>query len=412
MAAELQDLVDRLGRELRRSVAVDDPELRIIVYGDHYGDEDGARLQALVERGATRGMREYLAGHRITTWHEPRYMDAESSLGLKRRLAVPLWSGTTLVGFMWIIVSGDLDPGEFEAVLDTAGRVTALLARRAGQQADDERRRAGLVRDVVSAVPATRAESVGLLGQEHPFVGALSYSAVLVALLPPTGPRAPEIEIIVREAVRKALAARPRDGYAMASIDAGTVVLLGSRAPLGPDEAAKLGRRIHREIQASGDSVPTGLVVGVGGPTSGLDGVHASLGQARVSVRAAASAGQGAVAWADLGPAALLPALVERSLEPQLLPVGLESLMAAQDAATLRLVEAYLEAAGSAADTAARLHMHRSSVYYHLGQFQKATGWDLGDGDARFHLHLWFKYRKLASVPEVGGPCWSGGASR
>ena len=79
-----------------------------------------------------------------------------------------------------------------------------------------------------------------------------------------------------------------------------------------------------------------------------------------------------------------------------MIPEGFHSMMAGQGFETLRLVEAYLEAAGSAADTAQRLHMHRSSVYYHLGQFQKATGWDLGDGDVRFYVHLWFKARKLS----------------
>src|SRR5699024_1443646 len=101
MTVELQEIVDRLGHLLQRSVAVDDPNLQIIAYSHHYGDEDSARLQALVKRGAAENMVKYLAGHRIHTWHEPRYMEADESLGLKKRLVIPLWAGTNHIGFIW-----------------------------------------------------------------------------------------------------------------------------------------------------------------------------------------------------------------------------------------------------------------------------------------------------------------------
>ena len=393
MPDNLQVLVDRLGHMLHRSVAVDDPDLRIIVYSNHYGDEDPARMQALVGRGAVGHMLEYLAGHRINTWREPRYMDADESLGLNRRLVIPLWAGQTLLGFTWIIVRGDLEPGELEASLEASREITGILSRRAGQQADDELRRSALVGELLADGQATRENAALALSEDRTYAAAREFTVLLIHRVV-TAPRgSPDLGALMRAAVGKALATGPGDGWGLAPVEGGIAVLLGTRFPLGPAAADDLGRQIHRELHVRGKPSHAGVVVGVGATVADLREAVSSLGQANAAARAAVAGGFGSASWEGLGLAALLPALVDRPVEMHLVPEVFHSLMAKQGAETLRLIETYLE---TAADTAQLLHLHRSSVYYKLGQFQKSTGCDLGDGNARFYLHLWFKARKLA----------------
>nr|WP_227463639.1 helix-turn-helix domain-containing protein [Nocardioides lijunqiniae] len=60
----------------------------------------------------------------------------------------------------------------------------------------------------------------------------------------------------------------------------------------------------------------------------------------------------------------------------------------------LETLEAYLDLAGDVRATAARLRLHRSSLYYRLERLAAALGADLGDGLVRLDLHLALKQRR------------------
>lgn len=49
---ELQQVVDGLAASLGRSVAVDDPQLRLLAVSRHFGDEDSLRVRAVMQREA------------------------------------------------------------------------------------------------------------------------------------------------------------------------------------------------------------------------------------------------------------------------------------------------------------------------------------------------------------------------
>ena len=50
--------------------------------------------------------------------------------------------------------------------------------------------------------------------------------------------------------------------------------------------------------------------------------------------------------------------------------------------------------------TAAALHLHRTSLYYRLGQIRTLTGLDLDDGRTRFQLQLGLYLEDLAFSTE------------
>jgi hypothetical protein len=49
---ELQLMVDELAEEIGRSVVVNDPVVRLICSSRHFGDEDGLRIRAVLQRDA------------------------------------------------------------------------------------------------------------------------------------------------------------------------------------------------------------------------------------------------------------------------------------------------------------------------------------------------------------------------
>ncbi|WP_407701615.1 PucR family transcriptional regulator [Thermomonospora amylolytica] len=59
-------------------------------------------------------------------------------------------------------------------------------------------------------------------------------------------------------------------------------------------------------------------------------------------------------------------------------------------------LETYLDLAGNAQDAAARLGLHRSTLYHRLRRIERLTGADLANGEDRLSLHIGLKLAHLA----------------
>jgi sugar diacid utilization regulator len=138
-------------------------------------------------------------------------------------------------------------------------------------------------------------------------------------------------------------------------------------------------------------------VAGVGGSGVGLEQARASFRQADL----AAGAGRellphSVIRWADLGDLAVLLQLPLAQLDEDCLPDEVQRLLAYdKDGRSLETVQAFLDHAGSAPDTADALHLHRTTLYYRLERIREATGLDLDDGRTRLTVHLGLRLREL-----------------
>ena len=75
---------------------------------------------------------------------------------------------------------------------------------------------------------------------------------------------------------------------------------------------------------------------------------------------------------------------------------GLERLLAQPRSRTLvETLETYLDAAGSVQETAARLRLHRQSLYYRLERIERLASTNLRDGNERLALHLALKLARV-----------------
>lgn len=93
---------------------------------------------------------------------------------------------------------------------------------------------------------------------------------------------------------------------------------------------------------------------------------------------------------------------------------GLEELFADENkVALLETLEVFLDLAGNVHATAARLHLHRATLYYRLERIARLAPANLKDGNERLSLHLALKVGRLTGRyrPRLGSGDPGAGAS-
>ncbi|MFJ8535523.1 PucR family transcriptional regulator [Streptomyces sp. NPDC093591] len=392
----LQCLVDELAEELGRSVAIDDPLVRMICTSRHFGDEDPVRVRTLLQGRADREAIRYVLAQGVAQWSKPGFVDGRDDLGLLPRYVVPLRERGHLLGLMMIVVPQQvLTEQETKAIARAARAMTAQMYAEHLAADTEESDARDLLLELLGTSPAARdaarqrALDRGLL-RETPYVG-VSVIQVSRSQEPPG-----QIEVALRGAVEGFL--RTRSAHGIMAIEQDRAILLQVRdRPPGPDE---LGEQSRRVIDALGTFLDASAapVVGIGGCQAGLADVWTSYEQALVAVRAARRlpALKGVGDWEELGEFAVLLQLPEHALNESLIPKPLRTLTEASGDPRLRdTLRCFLENAGSIPRTADALQLHRTSLYYRLRQIQEITGLDLDNGADRLILHMGLRIEEL-----------------
>lgn len=92
----------------------------------------------------------------------------------------------------------------------------------------------------------------------------------------------------------------------------------------------------------------------------------------------------------------LLSRLSPGELAIDALPPGLAALLDADGCEELvTTLESYLDNGGAVKETAAKLYLHRGSLYHRLSRIEKIAGVDLTNGEDRLLLHLGLKAARL-----------------
>lgn len=453
----LQQVVDALAARLGRSVAIDDPALRLVAASAHFGDEDGVRVQSLLRREIHRDNRQFVLSQGIARWATPGRLAANLDFDAKARLCLPLRHRDVLLGYLWLIDPEESLTAQEMAQVQAAGRTAAaVLFRRRVRSDDVGRRQQALLGQVLSAEPGTARDAWQYV-QDHRLLTSPGCVAVLVVAAPPRGPappahtdrapddrvpddrvpddrgpydRAPEdrapdegapdegapaghdaddgeVAWVAAVAATRDLAA----GTTLVGVhDRRTVLLVSAPADSVVAVAAAVARRAAHGVDRR--PAAAGCLVGVGPVRGGLDGVRASYEQACVALRVGRLLphlgpvvdGQRAGVYPWLltmlppGPAAVgYPDCVARLLHGD--PSG----------KLARTVEAYLDEAGDAQRAAARLHVHRTTLYYRLGRVADVSGVDLAVGDSRLALHMGLRLARLTGALRDEQPPLPGG---
>ncbi|MEV0448964.1 helix-turn-helix domain-containing protein [Streptomyces sp. NPDC050600] len=400
---ELQALVDELAERLGRSVAVDDPLVRMVCTSRHFGDEDPVRIGTLLQGRADNAAIRYVLAQGVTQWSRPGFIDGRDDLGLLPRYVVPLRERGHLLGLLVVVVPekalGEQDTARIARAAD------AMAAQMYGEQIAADTRKAAerdLALELVGPDAAART-AAHRRGRELGLLGAAEHVLVTVVQLRSGTELVRQSEAALWGALEGFRRTRSAQGLIAIGQERATLLQLRDRPPL-PDEVTAQSARILGELRTflapSADPV-----IGVGGRHPRPYDAHTSYEQALVAARAARRlpALRSAGDWERLGELAVLLQLPEHALNASLVPKPLRTLTEAHGGDRLRdTLRSFLEHAGSIPRTAETLGIHRTSLYYRLRQIQEITGLDLDDGAHRLALHLGLRIEELLA-PATGG---------
>jgi len=382
---ELQDVINDISAEVGVPTSLTDTRLNSLVFGPHDDAEiDSVRRQALLLRSTPEWVREWFGRYGIDTATAPVRIPADPEHGLASRVVVPARWASTTCGFISLLdVRHELDETRLDTVMEAArevGRVLYLDQQARHSDAD-------LLGDLVRGSAAIRGKAAARLGEQGRFpVGW----PVTVLFLRPLG------EASGTDALEHWLwrdhGALPRG--ALRCLDADGAVILAA-VPSAADPGHT--ERIADHLLAGDHDLPE-LIVGVGDPQSDLHDAHLSYEHAQMAARAATVWPEtGPVcSWDRLGALRVLIGMPEHLLRDLMDPrVSLLKEAQPSNANLIDTLETYLDSGCDNQTTAARLHVHRGTVYYRLEKAASLCGMDLSSGLDRLALHLGIKLLRL-----------------
>jgi DNA-binding PucR family transcriptional regulator len=384
----LQTVVDDLADELGRSVVINDPVNRVLCTSRHFGDEDAARIRAILQRDAGPEPSRYLFELGVARWPRAGMVPARPDLGMTARLCVPLRDRAELLGLLLVIdADHTLTPQEIARIEEVSKSAAAVLEQR---RATADSARVERDRELLRLLNGETGESLQALRAGIAagwMVDAPHAVVTVVETRQPVVSRA-EVDVALRTVLESAARRQPRRLLTVVHDGHGVLVEAASRI-----DVAEVTARADRMVVGLGQ-----LLGGDGGAAAGVGGVVPGLGEAWRSNAQAMTAARGShlipgfgqvVSWDSLGAYAFLLQLPDGAFGSTLQPESVARLLRHEKAP--RLVETlrtYLDAGGSVPRTAETLHLHRTSLYYRLEQIREITGLDIDDGRNRLLLHL------------------------
>jgi PucR C-terminal helix-turn-helix domain len=379
---QLQVIAEQLADWLQRSVMIDDAALRPVAVSAQTGLVDASRVEAVLQRRTSARHRQMLTERGIFKAREPVSIPAAEP-GTLPRLCLPLVHRDQLLGFLWLIDEPPLTAAQIQRAKAAAAQASRLLRQRAARQAAEFDTYAALASTLLQAGERGRAAAARKLTDEAALAGSPPYALALIRYLVVDGLAGGRDDLLrVAGDLRRRIAG-------------GSVVL----ATPGPHEMVAITTR-----DATGplrDAVRTlpgpPLVIGTAGAAAALEAVPAELDRARYAAEVAAAVPvfDRAADWGELGSYAVFEYLPRDQAAPERICPGITTLLTERTGMYEATIRAYLDCGGNAQQAAARLHIHRTTLYWRLARVTDLLAVDLSRGDDRLKLHLALKLAEL-----------------
>lgn len=401
MQEELRAVAEGLAARLHRAVAIDDPHIRLLVHTAHDENVDEFRVQSVLQRKGSPDIIEHVMSYGIATADTPVRIPGLPDRRMLGRVCVPVRCDGQLFGYLWLI---DDDQSVTDAELQLAAEAAAAAGHMLHRQQLIGNLRASrgreLLRDLVSDNASIRSHAAAELVREDtlPADGQVVLIGVRIGegVLADVDGAAAELDLALQRGV---LHLTPVSALAMSrSGGHGTLLLSGSRLP-SPEALRSHAQELRSSLAKALGS--DDVRVGIGPKVHGLAAAHWSYVGAEDVLRVIEVVpGFGrVVSYEELGIYRLLVHLPINELPADAVPVGLRALIEKDSSGQLiETLETYLDEAGDARASVARLHLHRSSLYYRIARIEEITGMSLGNGGDRLSLHLGLKLARLIGL--------------
>lgn len=169
MASDLQRLVESLGRRLSRSVAIDDPSIRLLAHSSHAAEVDDARVESIMRREVPAELVRHIQESGLFEATDLFTLPASPELGMSIvRIGMPIRDDRAVIGILWLLTSdGEVSEDEAQAVREAAEAASRLMHREHLLGELSRGRKRELMRDLISAEPRLcREASERLIDEE------------------------------------------------------------------------------------------------------------------------------------------------------------------------------------------------------------------------------------------------------
>jgi len=369
LVGALDDLADDLASLMGAPCILEDPEFKLLAFSDQR-DVDIVRQRSILERRSTQDVKDWFYSHGIREAEDPLRTPADPERGIVSRVCVPVRHLGRLQGFFWLLDAN----AEIEEVrwvesapfANAAGALLHLAERR-------QDRRDALYREVVEGGPKVA----------RPAAAELAAAAGLRMDEPVT------IALVDRPDLSTQLSSRPHRSGMLWLRESGDLCA----AIVKDDGTLRPSMQLPEVLAALGLSrrvsdLDRKTLIGIGPTVATLDYLSEARSGALVSLRVALHSGAQVTAWERLGPLALLGVAKDSDLARALVPRALSAFLVGGPEPLIETARIYVQEAANVKRTAAKLNLHRQTIYHRLEAIQRATGMDLARGDDRLTLHL------------------------
>ena len=276
------------------------------------------------------------------------------------------------------------------ALLLCEGAVLAWLARQQSSYDRDARMRSALLAEILeNAGGITRSASEQAARAEWQLEG---WHTGIHFHFSPSAPSALTVRTLAGQLERTGL----KPTSLVERTDGWSAWLTTQREP-GPDHARGLARQIEADLRQPPPG--HGVAVGIGSPQRDLGGIGVTLAEARQAALIAAGSSRpvSVRVLQEVGPSRLLlgwyssEAFADYAREP------LAPLIGSDEPEVLRTLEAYLERACSASQTARALGVHRNTVAQRVAKAERVLGTTTATADNRLALQLALRVTRTSS---------------
>jgi hypothetical protein len=389
MTSQTQRCVDSIGELLGLPVSLTDGDLNSLLFSPHPDDLiDEVRRDSLLHRTTAPWVRQWFFEYGVGRSAKPVRVEPHPKRETMSRLVLPVQHRGHQLGLLCV-----LDPArqcDGESIDKIAGLVREL-AELLYDEATDRVAVSRQLQDLLTGSVDVRDRAVRSLEQSSVLAADDAYLVATVSGV--VGPPKPHPDT---EPVSGGTAASS-GRILQCTAPAHHIFLLPADSVTTEPPAAWLRRITRTAAGCCGEPV-----VGIGEPCRLADAPR-SYEQARAAMSAAARLDHlGAqVSFADLGALRLLATRNDQDLEAAVAPQARPLLEG--DDELLLTVATYLEAGCDASATAARLNVHRGTLYYRLRKAESATGLDLSQGTDRLALHLAVLVHSFVASPRRPG---------
>jgi hypothetical protein len=402
----LQQTITRIAGELGRPALLEDRRRRVVAHSPHPDGIDDVRRRSILEHRANPAIHAWLTALGVYDATDPVRVPGNPDLGMLARVCVPIIRSGVVFGHLWFIEpDDDTPPLDLERAGVSAVEVADEWASARSSQDHQGERERELIRDLVLGRAEVRRRAAEALVESGRFEGGHLRAYVLAV-----GAGGTTSDAALDRAARRARRTLGGRGVlVVARGDHAALVAPASGRFADPDRIAGVIATAAAEALAGPDA-PAGTVrVGVGGAAP-VASARTSYREARRALDIARSFElvDAVVHWDRLGVYRGLDAAAARGLRSSDVQPGLERVAAERDGhVLLETIACYLDAAGHVQQAAARLQVHRTSLYNRIARIERILGIDLGSGLDRLALHL----ALLLRAGENGSPGASGEAS-